>query len=245
MSRVSRFTSPRWIIAHATVVLVAALFISLGFWQLRRLEERRLENIVGTARFGSPPADIAALVDGAGSDFASLEFRRASAVGEFQPGDEVLVRSQVNQGMAGFHLLTPMVLDDGRALIVNRGWVPLEGSPSSDTPSASGRVEITGWLRPSQSPKPLAPKDPPEGRLEVMVRVDLERLASQVRWPLLPIYLVLTESTPSGYPAPVPQPRFDQEGPHLGYAIQWFGFTAIGITGYFFLLRKASIKKPR
>jgi surfeit locus 1 family protein len=245
VSRISRFTSPRWLIAHATVVLIAVLFISLGFWQLGRLEERRLENIVGAARFGSDPADIAALVDGAASDFASLEFRRATAVGVFQPKDEVLVRSQVNQGIAGYHLLTPMVLDDGRALIVNRGWVPLEASPSPDAPSASGPVEITGWLRPGQSPRPLAPKDPPEGRLDVMVRVDLERLAEQIQWPLLPVYLVLSEPVPGGYPVPVAQPRFDQEGPHLGYAIQWFGFTATGIAGYFFLLRKASITKPR
>jgi cytochrome oxidase assembly protein ShyY1 len=185
------------------------------------------------------------LVEAAGIDVGSLEFHRATAVGVFQPGHEVLVRSQVHQGIAGYHLLTPMVLDDGRALIVNRGWVPLEGQPPLDSAPASGRVEITGWLRPTQTPGPLGPKDPPEGRLDQMVRVDLDRLALQSEWPLLLVYLVLTEPAPSGYPIPVPQPKFDQDGPHLGYAIQWFGFTAIGIAGYFFLLRRAAIMNAR
>ena len=59
-----RLLTPRWVAAHLVVVALAVLFISLGFWQLRRLEERRLENSVGESRFGEVPQDLTSLLAG-------------------------------------------------------------------------------------------------------------------------------------------------------------------------------------
>ena len=68
-------------------------------------------------------------------------------VGIFDPGEEVLVRSQVHDGIAGWHVITPLVLADGRAVLVNRGWVPLE-MDAVPVPAAppSGQVTVTGWV---------------------------------------------------------------------------------------------------
>ncbi|MGA8039115.1 MAG: SURF1 family cytochrome oxidase biogenesis protein, partial [Acidimicrobiia bacterium] len=68
------FLSPRWIIAHLVVVVVAVVFVDLGFWQLRRLDERRLANAVGESRFEADPTPIETLIAAAGDDLGSLEY---------------------------------------------------------------------------------------------------------------------------------------------------------------------------
>jgi surfeit locus 1 family protein len=219
------------------VILAVVLFVNLGFWQLNRHEERRLENTVGGARYSSEPLDLGVLIAGAGDDIESLVYRRATTEGVYQAEDEVLIRSRVHRGQAGFHVITPMTFGD-EAVLVNRGWVPLllDQVPVEQAPPASGEVTASGWLTTTQRRGPLGPEDPAEGRLTAMSRVDIERIQTQVAYPLLPVVLNLSEV--GELPIAVDEPEFDDVGPHLGYAIQWFGFALIGVVGYFFLMRK-------
>ena len=236
MSRVLR--SPRWLLGHVLVIAVCFLFINLGFWQIRRLEERRIENTVMASRLAADPQPIEELIVGAGSDLDSLEFRRATAGGEFAPTEEVLVRSQVNQGVAGWHVITPLVLADGRAVLVNRGWVPLEmdAVPVPAVPPP-GEVTLTGWLGLTRT-RQAGGATEPEGRLTQIARIDIERLQEQMPFELLPIYLSVDESE-AQLPIAVAAPIVNDEGPHLLYAIEWFSFTLISVVGYVFLLRRA------
>ncbi|MFV1962393.1 MAG: SURF1 family cytochrome oxidase biogenesis protein, partial [Acidimicrobiia bacterium] len=75
MSQFRPLLAPRWIIAHFVVLLLVILFVRLGFWQLDRLDERRLENAVGEARFSEEPVEISVVLDAAGRDIATLEYR--------------------------------------------------------------------------------------------------------------------------------------------------------------------------
>jgi surfeit locus 1 family protein len=224
------------------VVALAILFINLGFWQLRRLEEVRLENAVGESRFGEEPQDLETLLQAAGGDEESLEFRRATFTGEFRPVDEVLIRSQVHQSVAGFHVITPLVGEDGTAVLVNRGWVPLDADdvPVVAASPPDGTVTVTGWVRPGQTRGSLGPADPADGRLVAMNRVDIDRIQKQVPYELEPVYLSVLGEPEGELPVPAPEPTFEDEGPHLGYAIQWFSFALIGVVGYIFLLRRAA-----
>jgi surfeit locus 1 family protein len=72
-----------------------------------------------------------------------------------------------------------------------------------------------------------------------MNRVDIERIQQQIPFPLLPMYLVALGERGSQLPVPVEAPTFDDDGPHLAYAIQWFSFLVIGIVGYAFLMRRS------
>jgi surfeit locus 1 family protein len=229
-------------VAHVIVVALAILFINLGFWQLRRLEERRIENTVGESRVEADPVELGLLLDASGDDIDSLEFRRATATGVFQPDDEVLVRSQVHQGVAGFHVITPLLGEGGDAVLVNRGWVPLDADqvPVEAAPPPDGTVTVTGWVRPSQTRGALGPSDPDDGRLVTMSRVDIDRIQEQVSYELDPVYLSMLEDLEGDLPIAASGPSFDDEGPHLAYAIQWFSFALIGLVGYFFLLRRAA-----
>jgi len=235
MSRILR--SPRWWFGHLLVVTICILFVNLGFWQVRRLEERRIENTVLKNRLAAAPVPIEELMAGAGSDIDSLEFRGAEATGIFQPGDELLVRSQVHEGTAGWHVITPLLLADGRAVLVNRGWVPLvmDTVPVPAAPPV-GEVDVTGWVRLTRIRGSVGPVEP-EGRLSQISRVDLDRLQEQMPFPLLPVYLV---ADPAGEALPIAviPPDANDQGPHLTYAIEWFSFTLIGVVGYSFLLKR-------
>lgn len=235
--------SPRWVLGHALVVAICVLFVNLGFWQVRRLEERRLENTVVSSRLAAAPIQIEELIAGAGTDLESLEFRRAVATGAFDPSGEVLVRSQVHAGTAGWHVITPLVLSDGRAVLVNRGWVPLEmdAVPVPVAPPA-GQVTITGWVGLTQERRTGGAVEP-EGRLTRIARIDVNRLDDQIPSALLPVYIVADGSGQS-LPISVARPDLSDEGPHLMYAIEWFSFAVIGLVGYFFLMRRAARRSP-
>ena len=231
--------APRWLAAHVVVVVVAVVFVNLGLWQLNRLEERQLENTVGEARYLTNPVSLKELLTGAGPDVDSLEFRRVIAEGALLPEDEVLIRSQVYRGEAGFHVITPLS-NEGEAVLVNRGWIPLvlDEVPVSQAPPTAGMVVVEGWLSLTEERGPLGPEDPIDGRLVTMSRIDIDRIQQQVDYPLAPVVMNSSEDGESGLPIAVDSPAFDDEGPHLAYAIQWFAFALIGLVGYFFLMRR-------
>ena len=236
----------RWLVMHIVVVVVAVVFFSLGLWQLSRLDHRRVENTVGERRFTSEPQDLETILSSAGGDLDSLVYRRASVIGRFDPENEVLIRSQVYRGGAGFHIITPLVLADGSAVLVNRGWVPLivDRVPVVQAPPATGEVEVLGWLEVTKTRGALGPRDPAEGRLVTMNRVDIGRIQRQVSYQLTPIYLSALDEREANLPIPLEPPTFDEEGPHLGYAIQWFGFVLVGLIGYGFLIRRTLAASP-
>jgi surfeit locus 1 family protein len=164
--------------------------------------------------------------------------------GTFDPEHELLTRNQVYREQAGFHVVTPLV-DDGGAVLVSRGWVPLvlDTPPIDDAAPPPGEGTVIGWVNPTQTRPALGPTDPLDGVLDVMNRVDIERIQQQVPYELAPVYIVLEGDASNELPVPLPPPEFEDEGSHLAYAIQWFGFTLIAVVGYGFLLRKSLSRK--
>lgn len=229
---------PKWIVATVIVVALGALFVRLGFWQLDRLEERQATNAMGEARIIAEPGSITELLADADGDLQSLEFRRVELTGVFDPSEEVLVRSQVEQGQAGFHVLTPLLVAEDLGVLVNRGWVPLgmDQPPVAAAPP-TGQVSVEGWIHLTETRPPLGPEDPP-GEIEVFNRVDIGRIVEQSAYSLAPVYVVEIGEGSSELPVAVDPPDFFDEGSHLAYAVQWFGFAAVGFVGLFFLLRR-------
>lgn len=228
---------PRWIIATVVVLALTAVFVRLGVWQLDRLEERRLTNAVGEERLDAPPVELSNLLEET-TDLETLQYRRVTVAGEYDPSEEVLIRSQVELGQAGFHVITPLVRSDRSAVLVNRGWVPITmDTPPVDAAPPSGRQTVEGWVHLTQTRPPLGQEEPP-GTLDVLNRVDIERIGHQTPHQLAPVYMVALGERSDDLPLPVDPPDFTDEGPHLGYAIQWFGFAAVALIGFFFLLRR-------
>jgi cytochrome oxidase assembly protein ShyY1 len=236
--------SPRWIGFHLLVIFGIVLMINLGFWQLRRLDQRQAFNAQVTSRIDLPPQPLdAILVPGADPD--DLDWRSVEASGHYLPDEQFTVVNRSQDGLAGDMVVTPLQLEDGRVLLVERGFVPL-GAQAAAAPT--GDVDIVGRLRPSQVRRRGQLSDTSSGDLTEAQRLDIPRLTPQLPGPPVPMYVELTASRPAEdppYPAPVDVPELS-EGPHLGYAVQWFIFSiAVGV-GWVFAVRKSiSARRPR
>lgn len=217
---------PVWAVGTVICLALVLLFVRLGVWQLDRHTERSARNDRIEARMAAEPEPLAVAV----ARHDDLEHRRVTFSGEWDDSGTVFVRSRSYRGRPGYHVVTPVVLGD-QAVLVNRGWVP-----DPEAPPVAGRVVVEGILRRSQERGSFGPRDPEEGVLREVARVDVARIEQQYDLPLLPVYVELHEPTAAS-PIPVEPPDVDA-GPHLGYAGQWFAFAAIGIVGWVVLLRR-------
>ena len=231
----------------AIAVLVGLACIRLGFWQLDRLAERRAVNATIRAELERPevslPEDLGRV--------PRLEHRRAVARGVFDSSQEVYLTSRAQGGIPGVHVVTPLRLaDGGPALLVDRGWISDTDyrGLASETWAVGGPTEVRGLLFPSQ-PEPsiafLADRIPAAGEppLHEWRALSIEGIRRQVPYPVLDVYLA--QQSPALEPgAPQPSAELDLgEGPHLGYAIQWFAFAAIALGGGAIWMLRSS--KPR
>ncbi|HWL43158.1 MAG TPA: SURF1 family protein [Ilumatobacter sp.] len=232
---------PKWIGFHLLVVVGIVTMVNLGFWQLRRLDQRRDSNATIEARYDAPPLALDALVDPRLTDpqhrtFDAVEWRPVDAHGTYLDDASILIVNRSQGGRAGENVVTPLSLPDGRILLVNRGFVPLTG----DVPEAPrGSVTVTGRLHTTERRRTGQLSDPAVGALELAQRVDIDRLAAQFDAPLVPMYIDLIESVPpeaGPFPEQVQQPDLS-EGSHLSYAVQWFVFSSAVAVGWVLAVR--------
>lgn len=243
----STLLTPRLVALHALVVAVVVALVSLGLWQLQRLDEATARAAAVEQRLAADPVDAADLLAGLTladrEALAEREFRPVTATGTWQPQDEVLQRGRSHAGVAGLGVLTPLLLEDGSTLLVRRGTVAFDNDLRPPVPDAlppTGQVTVAGTLERSV-PQPtgaFTQQDPPDGRLEVVFHADLERLGGQLGEPLQPMVLRLDQPVPEdGLPLPSRPPEPDR-GPHLNYAVQWFSFATIAGGMYLLWLRR-------
>lgn len=236
---------PKWMAGHVLALVGIVVFVQLGFWQLRRLEERRDLNTTATSRLASDYRPLADLLATHGEDPADLVWRRVTIDGAFDTAAEVIVQGRSYRGQSGHHVATPLVMADGTSLIVNRGWVPIDvaGPPVGGAEPPAGIVTVRGLIRESQVRGVVGPVDSAAGTLERVARIDLARLQSQSSYDLYDFYVDLEEQIPgqeTGRPAALQTPMFG-EGSHLSYAIQWFVFALLVAIGYPILLYRTSL----
>ncbi len=234
-----------WLLSHLLVLALVVVMVNLGFWQLRRLDDRQERNAAVTSRGELAVEPVAELLGGLDyRQAAELEYRRVTASGTYVAPDEVLVLNRSFEGAPGSWVLTPLLLDDGTgAVMVNRGWINFALTQADDRSAVAppgGPVLVEGVVRSTSVAAGLEVSDPAEGVLGSLARPDLQRLQHQLDYPILPGYVQLTSQTPAAagdLPVPVPLPELD-EGPHLSYAVQWFLFSTIAIVGYPLVLHR-------
>jgi surfeit locus 1 family protein len=252
VSRYPFLRSPRWILFTAGMALLVVVMVSLALWQLRRLDDRKELNARIEEREASAAVPVGDLV-GRGSSASQLDdadWRNVSATGEYDPSAQVLIRNRSFDGRPGYHVVTPLRLADGSALLVNRGWIPLETDgqvPQPPTPPA-GEATITARVRLSQvKGRFFSPDDPAEGTLTQLYRVDVSRIGQQLGYPVLPVYVELEAPSPAGadgLPALIPQPELD-DGPHLAYFFQWCFFSLCVVAGWILAVRHSAAERDK
>lgn len=211
---------PRWLLSHLLVVLLVVTMVNLGFWQLRRLDERQERNDLIRDRQDQPAVPVEDLLQPGDDEDAvdSARYRAVTATGSYDAEATVVVRNRTQDGVPGAWLVTPLVLSDGDRAAVIRGFVRLgsDGDPLS-VPAPDGEVTVTGVVISRAGLDGTAPRD-------------LDPLLEQPG--VVPGLVLAEEGTEtSAEIQPVPLPDVS-EGPHLSYAVQWFIFSTIALFGY-------------
>ncbi|MBK8903709.1 MAG: SURF1 family protein [Anaerolineaceae bacterium] len=237
--------SRRWIGGTILVLVVVALFVRLGFWQLDRLDQRRAQNAVLQETLNAPPLDLAQPLPDTPE---ALENRLVTVSGEYDFAQERIVLLQTWQGRPGVVLLTPLLIEGegNTAVLVNRGWVPqadYDAGQLSRHQTATGVVQVDGYLARSQPNR--AQTGEPAGA--EIYRMDIDAIADALPYDLLPVILV--DAPPDDAldlepPLRAPRQVDLSEGPHLGYAWQWFIFAVMTAGLYVYFVRRSSVERP-
>lgn len=230
----------RGALAAIFILAMCALCVRLGFWQLDRLEQRRARNAAIRAATTQPPMRLdSAAALAAGPE--SLAWRRATAQGRFHHAGDMVLRGRSREGRPGVHLVSPLVMADGRVVMVNRGWVPSPDGSSADAAAlrTTGVVRVSGALLPITRQRdgglPIGGR---AGADTTWRRVDLAAARERSPGPLIPLVLqqLPDDAEDVGSP-PLAEPLPElSEGNHLSYAVQWFSFAMIGVAGLLILL---------
>ncbi len=213
------------------------LTTSLGFWQLRRLAQRKAQNAEVVSRLADPAIPVQQLTH----DTAALHYRRVILNGRYDYAREFKIADRTRAGSPGVNIITPLrIAGNDTAVLVNRGWVYAPDGITADLLHwrEADTLSGTGYARPLFrvfSGSPVLP-----GRPDVFRWLDRYALRSRIPYPVYPFVIVL-DGDPASHgrvPPRVPPPPLD-EGPHRSYAIQWFSFAIIAIVGMYFFLRVA------
>lgn len=241
-----RRIEPRWIVGTILVGAICLACIQAGFWQLRRLEERRALN----ARIRERSAETVPLpaVDRT-TDPSGLAYRRVEVSGTYDAAGELLVRFRTRTGLPGYEVVTPLRTADGTTVLVDRGWVPLEDGdrwPVPEMAPPTGEVDVAGLLAPSERGSTrLERRKDGVGVVNAIDPADLRPAVGD--GPLYPVYVLAAEGgagVRSSFPVPVDPPSLS-DGPHRSYAVQWFLFGSVGIVGWAVLLRRRGPLAPQ
>lgn len=225
---------PAWLPLAAAAVC-ALLFVGLGTWQLQRADDKQAL-IAAIERGADAPAVALPQESGA---LAERAWRRVRVQGRFLAGRQFLLDNRIHEGRAGFDVLTPLLRPDGRAVLVDRGWVPAGPRREPQAPialDAPGSVTVTGrlWLPEAglalgPALAPVAGDEPRWPRL--VTRVDYAAMGRALGRDLVPAVVRADGEAPWVLTPRPPAPAF---GParHYGYAVQWFALalTVVAVT---------------
>jgi cytochrome oxidase assembly protein ShyY1 len=241
--------TPRWLGYLALTLVAAMVMVMLGNWQLDRYRQRSSINERIDATDGLAPAELARVLPAPGRTAgaagppppADTAWSRLTVTGRYDSANVILVRSRTVESRVGFEVLTPLVLADGSAVLVDRGWVPPPPGGAAMTqppvpPAPAGEVTVVGRVHLSESgPDKVERRD---GRLETR-RVAVPRIAGQLPYPVYGAYLLLDTQNPPADPTfvsiPVQHQNSWQNG---GYVVQWWIFAVMALFGFGWVARR-------
>lgn len=240
-----RMVSRRWLLTTLLVIAGMAVTARLGIWQLDRLAQRRAFNARVEAQINQPVLELSGAALSA--DLAHMEYRKVAVTGSYDFSQEVVLRNQAYNGQWGVNVITPLhIAGTGQTVLVERGWVPGDDFTAGNLAKYAepGQVKVQGVIRASETRPDFGFRsDPTPGaggpRLVSWNLINVGGISQQVPYPLLPVY-IQEAPDPAWTGIPVrSQPELDlSEGPHMGYAIQWFSFALILGGGYPFFIRR-------
>ena len=215
------------------------VMVNLATWQLDRHQQRKDFNATLVQRFEAPVRPLDELLQS--GEPADIEWLPTAVTGTYLQGEDISLVNVSQNGAAGYDAITPLLLSNGKVILVNRGFLPLV---AEFPPAPSGEVSILGRIRATSERRTGAVSDPATGELAEVQRIDIDRLQQQIDGELVPVYVQLLKSTPTEAPtlSTIADPDFSN-GPHLSYTVQWFFFALCAAGGWVALVRREVTKQ--
>lgn len=203
-------------------VVGVAILLWLGSWQVQRLAWK--EGVIAQleARAGAEPVALPATPDRTRDNYL-----RVQVAGMLEPAEIDILTSIKNVG-PGFRIVAPMVLENGRRILVDLGFVPealkdLEARVSSARrPGSATPATVTGILYWPGEKDSFTPA--PDQKRQMWFAWDLPAMATALGTEAI---MVVATNHPGGdMPLPRP-PGVDLPNNHLEYALTWFGLAIV------------------
>jgi surfeit locus 1 family protein len=213
----------------------------LGFWQLDRLESRSQFNQHYLEQVSSPIINLNNEINN--QELVKMEYREVTVSGYFDFSNEIYLQNQAYENIPGYRVVTPLKLDNiNNFVYVERGWVSFEDLKIIEEININYTQHQTleGIIRLPQSESDFGGKlsNGSESDSKFFLYVDLDLLKTGLEYGLLPIYVQLKGENNDQKPySKLPDIEIT-EGPHFGYAMQWFFFASLLGIGYPFFVRK-------
>lgn len=238
MSILSLAMTRRWLGWLAFTTVFAVVCVLLAQWQWARRVEVVAQMRVVAENWDAPAVALRDVLPAGGDLDPAREWSPVTLEGEYLTDDQVLVRNRPLNARPGFEVLTPLVLETGEVFIVDRGWLPsgsAQDSPDTVPAPPEGRVEVVVRLKPGEPT--IAGRGAPEGQIAT---IHLPELAERIDvGPVITgAYGLLDSETPPVAERPIAALRpVNDEGPHLSYTFQWYLFALLGFIGFGWALR--------
>jgi surfeit locus 1 family protein len=214
--------------------------VALGSWQIQRLHWKEGLIAQRQSAIKGPPIPLPATLAAA----RPLEFHHVKLEGRFENRGELYLHAIANDGTAGFHVITPFALADGRTLFVDRGFVPEDRRDPATRAAGQlgGPVTVTGLLRlPAARSSWFIPANEPVRNLWFSVDLTAMAAADHIADPL-PFY-VDADATPIPGGLPVGGQTYAKlPNDHLQYALTWYGLACVCAI-YYVLFIRARVKE--
>lgn len=204
----------------------AAILISLGVWQVQRLawKEVLLDDIA--TRIDAAPVALPAAPDREAHKYLPVAIN-----GTVQAGALFVLVSQKQIG-AGYRVISPFETEDGRRILLDRGFVKVAARGAVDT--APRAMTVQGNLHWPQETDDYTPE--PDATRQIHFARDVDLFAAELGTD--PIMVVARQTSQLDAPVtPLPVDTAGIPNDHLQYAITWFSLALIWVamTLYFVL----------
>lgn len=200
------------------------VLIALGMWQLDRSEQKRAFLKAQEQAATTETLHLSATIE---NNPEKLRYRNVEVAGRYDVAHQFLIDNQISDGKAGYFVLTPFILvGETKAVLVNRGWIPLNQDRSvlPDLQIKTTEAIISGRINnfPSVGIKLAGAEIPTEGWPSIVQVVDSNVLAKKLGYPLFQFQIELAKELPDGYKREWHTSTIMQPEQHTAYAFQWF-----------------------
>jgi len=233
---------PLTLIALGLAALIVFITLcTLGIWQLQRLAWKEALITQIDNRIHLPAAPAPGPAEWASLNNENAEYRHVTASGKYLFDKQTLVQAVSDLG-GGYWVLTPMLMDDGSSILVNRGFVlpAWRKNAQADDPTQA-RTTVTGLLRMGEPEAALLRENDPAA--DRWYTRDLNGIAQKRGLDNVAPYSIDADAASSGnHKDPTTAPvggltvvKFSNS--HLTYAITWFALAAMLLIGVYIVIR--------